>query len=76
MDAPDLNQRLSHISTLWTMVLNAHGNLADAATAAQRALMESMIGSSRPAFSARAFRGNIAKMSEACLRLGRERGYR
>lgn len=44
MAAPDLSQRLSHISTLWTMVLQAHGGPADAATAAQRALMERYSG--------------------------------
>jgi RNA polymerase sigma-70 factor (ECF subfamily) len=40
MDPEELNQRLSRIATLWTMVFQAHGEAADAATAAQRVLMQ------------------------------------
>jgi DNA-directed RNA polymerase specialized sigma24 family protein len=38
MDRDELNQRLSRMSTMWTMVLEAHGGEADAATAAMAGL--------------------------------------
>ena len=34
MDRDELDQRLSRMSTVWTMVFEAHGGEADAATAA------------------------------------------
>jgi len=40
MDPQELSQRLSRISTMWTMVLQAHGEAADAVTAAQRVLVQ------------------------------------
>ncbi len=44
MEHPDSDQRLSRISTQWTLILQAHGPVADAATAAQRALMQRYCG--------------------------------
>jgi RNA polymerase sigma-70 factor (ECF subfamily) len=40
MDADSQNQRLSHISTLWTLIRQAHHGPADALSAAQRLLLE------------------------------------
>ena len=40
-----LDDRLSRISTMWTLVLQAHGGPADAATTAQRLLMQRYCGS-------------------------------
>ena len=39
MDRDELNQRLSRMSTMWTMVFEAHGGEADAATAAMSGLV-------------------------------------
>src|SRR5437016_12000302 len=44
MDQAELNQRLSKISTLWTMVLQAHGGPNAAGTDAQQALLERYSG--------------------------------
>ena len=38
MDRDELDQRLSRMSTVWTMVFEAHGGEADAATAAMSGL--------------------------------------
>jgi RNA polymerase sigma-70 factor (ECF subfamily) len=40
MERGSLDQRLSRISTLWSVVLRAHGGSADAAAAAQNLLLE------------------------------------
>src|SRR5262245_49194788 len=45
MDPDSLNQRLSRISTLWTLLQQAHAGPADAATSAQRLLMQRYLGS-------------------------------
>src|SRR5260370_23847891 len=44
MDEQSLNQRLSRISTLWTVVYQAHQGSTDAVSAAQRALLERYSG--------------------------------
>jgi RNA polymerase sigma factor (sigma-70 family) len=44
MDRESLNHRLSAISTQWTMLFQAHEGSADAATAAQRQLMQRYSG--------------------------------
>lgn len=44
MDQPSLNERLSRISTMWTLLHQAHAGSADAATAAQRVLMQRYCG--------------------------------
>jgi RNA polymerase sigma-70 factor (ECF subfamily) len=44
MDADSLNQHLSRISTLWTLLQQAHAGADDAATAAQRLLMQRYLG--------------------------------
>jgi RNA polymerase sigma-70 factor (ECF subfamily) len=44
VEKEELNQRLSRISTLWTMLLQAHAGPADAAAQAQRALMQRYSG--------------------------------
>ena len=44
MDSEPLNQQLSRISTLWTLIHQAHGGSADAVIAAQRLLMERYCG--------------------------------
>ena len=40
MEKEELSDRLSRISTLWTMVLQAHGNESDAVAVAQRVLLQ------------------------------------
>lgn len=44
MDEQDRNQRLSRISTLWTLIQQAHEGQHDAVSAAQRALLERYSG--------------------------------
>jgi RNA polymerase sigma-70 factor (ECF subfamily) len=44
MDSHELSQRLSRISTMWTMVFQAHSEGADAVTAAQQVLMQRYSG--------------------------------
>ena len=44
MDRDELDQHLSRISTMWTMVLEAHGGEADAATAALAGLAQRYSG--------------------------------
>jgi RNA polymerase sigma-70 factor (ECF subfamily) len=44
MDAEELNERLSRISTLWTLVFQAHAGPVDAVTSAQRLLMQRYSG--------------------------------
>src|SRR5262245_51287920 len=44
MDPDSLNQHLSHISTLWTLLQQAHAGPADEATTAQRLLMRRYLG--------------------------------
>jgi RNA polymerase sigma-70 factor (ECF subfamily) len=44
MDRHSLNDRLSHISTLWTVLFQAHQSEKEAATAAQRALVQRYSG--------------------------------
>jgi RNA polymerase sigma-70 factor (ECF subfamily) len=40
MEHQDMSQHLSRITTMWSMVFQAHGGQADAANAAQRVLMQ------------------------------------
>jgi RNA polymerase sigma-70 factor (ECF subfamily) len=40
MDQDTLNQRLSRITTIWTLVINAHGSPANDEAAAQQAILE------------------------------------
>lgn len=40
MDTPDYNQRLSQITTRWSMIFQAHGGRDSAVSAAQQALMQ------------------------------------
>jgi hypothetical protein len=44
MDSTELNQRLSRMSTMWTVVLQAHGSEADEATAALAGLAQQYSG--------------------------------
>ena len=44
MDAPELNDRLSRISTQWTMILRAHGGPGDGPDAARAELMQRYCG--------------------------------
>jgi DNA-directed RNA polymerase specialized sigma24 family protein len=44
MNRDDLDERLSRMSTMWTMVLEAHGGQADAATAAMAGLAQRYSG--------------------------------
>jgi DNA-directed RNA polymerase specialized sigma24 family protein len=44
MDLDSLNQHLSRISTLWSLLQQAHAGPDDAATAAQRVLMQRYLG--------------------------------
>src|SRR5262245_2690826 len=44
MDLDSLNQHLSRISTLWSLLQQAHAGADDAATAAQRVLMQRYLG--------------------------------
>jgi DNA-directed RNA polymerase specialized sigma24 family protein len=44
MDRDELDQRLSRMSTMWTMVFEAHGGEADAATAAMAGLAQRYSG--------------------------------
>ncbi len=44
MDSAELDQRLSRMSTMWTMVFQAHGGEADAATAALAAITQRYSG--------------------------------
>jgi DNA-directed RNA polymerase specialized sigma24 family protein len=44
MDQPAADDRLSHISTMWTMVFQAHGGEMDAAALAQNILMQRYSG--------------------------------
>jgi RNA polymerase sigma-70 factor (ECF subfamily) len=44
MERHELDQRLSQISTQWTVLAKAHGDQPDAATAAQRALLQTYSG--------------------------------
>jgi RNA polymerase sigma factor (sigma-70 family) len=44
METPELDDRLSRISTKWTMILQAHAGAADGATAAQQQLLQRYIG--------------------------------
>src|SRR5207244_8784969 len=44
MDQEEFNQRLSRISTLWTVVLQAHQGSAEAVTKAQQLLMQRYSG--------------------------------
>ena len=48
MDRDELDQRLSRMSTVWTMVFEAHGGEADAATAAMSGLAPAVFGSGLP----------------------------
>jgi hypothetical protein len=44
MQTPELNDRLSRISTQWTMILHAHGGPADGPDAARDELMQRYCG--------------------------------
>ena len=47
MNSPSLNQRLCNITTLWSLVINAHEGPAEAARAAQQQLLERYGGAIR-----------------------------